>query len=95
MQSLELVRKPVHFCRRYCLDGKCGADWSKPIGRIYIRYRNTLLLSIQRVSIWVADSTGTCSLKWWKHQTDWGLGIEAGYAYFLSRNGNHRTCRLL
>ena len=20
-----------------------------------------------------------------KHQTDWGLGIEAGYAYFLSR----------
>ena len=42
--------------------------------------------SIKPVSIWVVDSTGTASVgDGGKHQTDVGLGIEAGYAYFLSR----------
>lgn len=64
---------------------EAGADWSKPVdvynlgvgGRFYFNKTGIYLgggLDLNRIR-----------RKGGEHNTDWGLGVEAGYAYFLSR----------
>lgn len=64
---------------------EAGADWSKPVdvynlgvgGRFYFNKTGVYLgggLDLNRIRA-----------KGGNHYTDWGLGIEVGYAYFLSR----------
>lgn len=64
---------------------EAGADWSKPVdiynlgvgGRYYFNKTGVYLgagLDLNRIRMKGGD-----------HNTNWGLGIEAGYAYFISR----------
>lgn len=64
---------------------EAGADWSKPVdiynlgvgGRYYFNKTGVYLgggLDLNRIR-----------MKGGNHNTNWGLGVEAGYAYFISR----------
>lgn len=64
---------------------EAGADWSKPVdlytlgvgGRFYFN----------KTGIYLGGGLDLNRARWkgGDHSTNWGLGVEAGYAYFLSR----------
>ena len=85
MPSLVLVRKPVHFGRWFCIDGKYWSRLVATEGYIYTRYRNALLFQYNGDLSGGGFDWERVRYKGGSHNNDWGLGIEAGYAYFLSK----------
>lgn len=95
------------FAEGIALMVNAGADWSKPIDEYTLG--TGVRFYFNKTGIYLGGGLDWNRFRWsgGKHQTDWGLGIEAGYAYFLSRtvtiepavyykwrfNGNHTIFR--
>ncbi len=62
-----------------------GADWSKPIDEYTLG--TGVRFYFNKTGIYLGGGLDWNRFRWsgGKHQTDWGLGIEGGYAFFLSR----------
>ena len=64
---------------------EAGADWSKPVDAYTlgtgVRYY------FNSTGVYLGGGLDLNRFRWkgGEHLTEWGLGIEAGYAYFLSR----------
>jgi len=70
---------------RVALMVNLGADWSKPVDEYSIGTGGRYYFN--STGVYIGAGLDWNRFRWdgGKHQTDWGLGIEAGYAYFLSR----------
>lgn len=64
---------------------QAGADWSKPIDTYTIGTGGRFYFNKTGVYLGAGLDLNRFRLKGGHHETDWGLGIEAGYAFFLSR----------
>ena len=62
-----------------------GADWSKPVDEYTLG--TGMRFYFNSTGVYLGGGLDWNRFRWsgGHHQTDWGLGIEAGYAYFLSR----------
>ena len=73
------------FAEGIALMVNAGADWSKPVDEYTLG--TGVRFYFNKTGIYLGGGFDWNRFRWsgGKHQTDWGLGIEAGYAYFLSR----------
>ena len=73
------------FAEGIALMVNAGADWSKPVDEYTLG--TGVRFYFNKTGIYLGGGLDWNRFRWsgGKHQTDWGLGIEAGYAYFLSR----------
>lgn len=62
-----------------------GADWSKPVDEYNLG--TGMRVYFNSTGIYLGGGIDWNHFRWnsENHRSDWGLGIEAGYAYFLSR----------
>ena len=62
-----------------------GADWSKPVDEYTLG--TGMRFYFNSTGVYLGGGLDWNRFRWsgGHHQTDWGLGIEAGYAYFLPR----------
>ena len=61
------------------------ADWSEPVDRYTIGTGARCYFNSTGIYLGAGFDWDRIRLKGGAHNNDWGLGIEAGYAYFLSR----------
>ena len=73
------------FAEGIALMVNAGADWSKPVDEYTLG--TGVRFYFNKTGIYLGGGLDWNRFRWsgGKHQTDWGLGIEAGYAYFLAR----------
>ncbi len=73
------------FAEGIALMVNAGADWSKPIDEYTLG--TGVRFYFNKTGIYLGGGLDWNRFRWsgGKHQTDWGLGIEGGYAFFLSR----------
>ena len=62
-----------------------GADWSKPVDEYTLGTGMRFYFNSTGVYLGGGLDWNRFRFDGGSHRTDWGLGIEAGYAYFLSR----------
>ena len=62
-----------------------GADWSKPVDGYTLSTGMRFYFNSTGVYLGGGLDWNRFRYDGGSHRTDWGLGIEAGYAYFLSR----------
>lgn len=64
---------------------EAGADWSRPIDTYNLGTGARFYFN--KTGVYIGGGLDLSRVRWkgGHHRTDWGVGLEAGYAYFLSR----------